>query len=140
MLVTNIFVNYFDRPSFSGSTSFTKSSDLLRRASTLVIADHNNEKLSSVTLKAITAAKKIGGDVACLVAGVKCSEIVQQLSKVDGIKKILIAENEAFNGLLPERITPLVVATQKQFNFSHIISGASAFGKVLSTDYLTKTI
>ena len=36
-----------------------------------------------------------------------------------------------FDILFPEAITPLVLETQKQFNFSHILAGASAFGKVI---------
>lgn len=30
-----------------------------------------------------------------------------------------------------EAITPLILETQKQFNFTHILTGAGAFGKVL---------
>lgn len=30
---------------------------------------------------------------------------------------------------MPEPLAPLVVATQKQFAFTHILAGASAFGK-----------
>ncbi|KFM75829.1 Electron transfer flavoprotein subunit alpha, mitochondrial, partial [Stegodyphus mimosarum] len=105
---------------------------LLRRyQSTLVIAEHNDGKLVPITLSAITAAKQIGNEVALLVAGTKTASVVEELSKADGVKKILNAENEAFKGLLPESLTPLVVATQKQFNFTHIIAGASAFGKNL---------
>lgn len=32
---------------------------------------------------------------------------------------------------MPEAITPLIIAAQKQFNFSHIVAGASAQGKAL---------
>ena len=32
--------------------------------------------------------------------------------------------------LTSEELTPLILATQKQFNFTHICAGASAFGKV----------
>jgi hypothetical protein len=42
-----------------------------------------------------------------------------------------VAENEAFHGFLPENLTPLVLATQKQFNFTHILAGATAFTKSL---------
>ena len=34
-----------------------------RFQSTLIVAEHNNEKLSAITLNAITAAKKVGGPV-----------------------------------------------------------------------------
>lgn len=31
---------------------------------------------------------------------------------------------------ITEELTPLILATQKQFSFTHICAGASAFGKV----------
>lgn len=45
--------------------------------------------------------------------------------------RVLVAENEAFKGFTPESLTPLVLATQKQLNATHIVAGASAFGKAL---------
>ncbi|KAJ8304369.1 hypothetical protein KUTeg_017952 [Tegillarca granosa] len=104
---------------------------LSRNNSTLVIAEHTNDKLTPLTLNAITAAHKVGGDVACLVAGTQCSKVAEEVSKVTGVSKVLLADNEAFKGFLPESITPLVLATQQQFNFTHIFAGASAFGKGL---------
>jgi len=100
-----------------------------RFQSTLILAEHNNEKLSPITLNAITAAKKVGGDVTCLVAGSKCSSVVAELAKAPGISKILVADNSCYHGFLPEPLAPLIVSTQKQFGFTHILAGASAFGK-----------
>lgn len=54
---------------------------------------------------------------------------MEQLAKATGISKILVAESDNLHGQLPEPLAPLVVATQKQFGFTHIIAGASAFGK-----------
>ncbi|XP_060068873.1 electron transfer flavoprotein subunit alpha, mitochondrial-like [Ylistrum balloti] len=101
-----------------------------RNGSTLVIAEHDNEKLTPVTLNAITAAKKLG-DVSCLVAGTQCAKVAEEVSKVEGVQKVLLADNEAFKGFLPESLTPLLMATQDQFKFSHILAGATAFGKSL---------
>merc|ERR1712213_83694 len=111
---------------------FLRTLCLFRRyQSTLVIAEHNNEKLTPITLNAITAASKIGGDISCLVAGTQCGKVAEEVSKVAGVKKVLLADNEAFKGFLPESLTPLVLATQNQFNFSHVLVGATAFGKSL---------
>lgn len=55
----------------------------------------------------------------------------EALSKVGGISKLVVAENGAFKGFTPESLTPLVLGAQKQFNYTHIIAGASAFGKAL---------
>ncbi|XP_005798286.1 electron transfer flavoprotein subunit alpha, mitochondrial [Xiphophorus maculatus] len=102
-----------------------------RFQSTLVVAEHNNDKLTPITLNAITAAGKLGGDVSCLVAGTNCAKVVEEISKVQGVKKILVAQHDSYKGALPEELTPLILETQKQFNFTHICAGASAFGKNL---------
>ncbi len=94
--------------------------------------DHNNSIVTPITFNTIAAAKKIGGDVTCLVAGEQVASVVSQLAQFSVIKKILIAENASYKGFLAESMTPLVIATQKQFNFSHILAGANAFGKVIT--------
>lgn len=48
---------------------------LQRFQSTLVVAEHNNDKLTPITLNAISAASKLGGEVACLVAGTNCAKV-----------------------------------------------------------------
>lgn len=58
-------------------------------------------------------------------------QVAEQVSKAPGLARILVAENEAFHGFLPENLTPLVLATQKQFNFTHILAGSSALTKSL---------
>lgn len=51
------------------------------------------------------------------------------MSKIQGVSKVLTANNEAFKGLTAEPVTDLVLALQNQFKFTHILAGASAFGK-----------
>lgn len=97
--------------------------------STLVIADHDNEKLTPITLNTVTAASKLGGDITCLVAGNQCGKVAEEVSKISGVSKVLLADNAVFSGSLPEALTPLLLETQKQFNFTHILTGASATGK-----------
>ncbi|XP_062327206.1 electron transfer flavoprotein subunit alpha, mitochondrial-like [Osmerus eperlanus] len=102
-----------------------------RFQSTLVVVEHNNDKLTPITLNAITAANKVGGEVSCLVAGTNCTKVVEEIRKVQGVNKVLVAQHDSYKGMLPEELTPLILATQKQFNFTHICAGASAFGKNL---------
>lgn len=97
----------------------------------MVVAEHNNEALNPVTANTVTAAKKVGGDVTVLVAGTKCGAAAEAASKLQGVTKVLIAENAAFNGFTAEALTPLILATQSQFKFTHILAGATAFGKAL---------
>uniref|UniRef100_H0X079 Electron transfer flavoprotein subunit alpha n=1 Tax=Otolemur garnettii TaxID=30611 RepID=H0X079_OTOGA len=108
-----------------------RAASLHRFQSTLVIAEHANDSLAPITLNTITAAKSLGGEVSCLVAGTKCDKVAQDLCKVAGVAKVLVAQHDAYKGLLPEELTPLILATQKQFNYTHICAGASAFGKNL---------
>ena len=42
---------------------------------TLLVAEHDNKTVKDATLKALTAAKAMGGDVHVLVAGKECKEI-----------------------------------------------------------------
>ncbi|KAG8039068.1 hypothetical protein G9C98_003375 [Cotesia typhae] len=113
------------------SARHNKFGSLARFESTLVIAEHNNETLTPITQAVLSAAKKIGGDITVLVAGTKCGPAAAALCKANGISKVLVAESDAFKGFTPESMTPLILATHKQFNFSHIMAGGSAFGKAL---------
>lgn len=104
---------------------------MARYESTLVIAEHNNESLSPITCNTLSAAKKIGGDITILVAGTNCNAVAESVSKASGVSKVLVADNDAFKGFLPEALTPLILALQNEHKFSHILTGATAFGKAL---------
>ncbi|KAG8440162.1 hypothetical protein GDO86_006096 [Hymenochirus boettgeri] len=104
---------------------------LRRLLSTLVIAEHDTKQVTPITLNAISAAKRLGGDVSCLVAGTNCTQVAEELAKIQGVAKLLVAQHESYKGFLPEELTPLILETQKKFNFTHICAGASAFGKSL---------
>ncbi|XP_028034591.1 electron transfer flavoprotein subunit alpha, mitochondrial [Bombyx mandarina] len=107
------------------------SGQLRRLQSTLVLAEHNNEVLSPATQNTLNAAKKIGGDVSVLVAGTKCGPAAESIAKANGISKVLVAESDVFKGFTAETLTPLILATQKQFKFTHILAPATAFGKTV---------
>ncbi|XP_052864749.1 electron transfer flavoprotein subunit alpha, mitochondrial isoform X1 [Anopheles cruzii] len=115
------------------SASLTRSAaqGYRRFQSTLVVAEHNNETLNPITGNAVTAAKKLGGDVTVLVVGTKVGPVSEAAAKLDGVAKVLVAEGDAYKGLLAEAVTPLVLATQNQFKFTHIVAGATAFGKAV---------
>ncbi|KAL7980374.1 hypothetical protein Chor_014703 [Crotalus horridus] len=77
---------------------------LHRFQSTLVIAEHANEALTPITLNTITAAKRLGGEVSCLVAGTSCEKVAQELSKVPGVSRVLFAQHDAYKGLLAAKL------------------------------------
>lgn len=104
---------------------------MIRYESTLVIAEHNNENLLPITCNTLTAAKKIGGDVTVLIAGTKCDTVAQNACKAGGVSKVLLADSDAFKGFTAESLTPLILKLYNEHKFTHILAGASAFGKAL---------
>ncbi|EFN84228.1 electron transfer flavoprotein subunit alpha, mitochondrial [Harpegnathos saltator] len=102
-----------------------------RYESTLVIAEHNNENLLPITSNALTAAKKVGGDITLLIAGSKCQAVAQSACKAQGVSKVLLADSDAFKGFTPESLTPLIITLCNEHKFTHVLAGASAFGKAL---------
>jgi len=112
------------------SRQLFSSRHLIQRCqSTLVVAEHNNQQLNPATLNAVTAAKAIGGDVTCIVVGSSCGAVAKEAAAVAGVSKILVADDAAFAGFLPEKVTPLLLAAQEQFKFSHILAPSSAISK-----------
>jgi electron transfer flavoprotein alpha subunit len=71
-------------------------------------------------------------DVDCVIFGSEnTAETVKELQKFNNsnIKKIFVAENAAFKGLLSESITPVLLDLQKKNNYTHILGGSSTFTK-----------
>lgn len=56
-------------------------------------------------------------------------QVAEQASKIKGVSKVLLAQNAAFKGQTAETITDAVLALQNQLKFTHILAGATAFGK-----------
>jgi len=113
------------------SALFRPMCSFSRHGSTLVLAEHDNTSLNPATLNAITAAKAVGGDITCLVAGTSCDAVAKEVAGLDGVSKVLVAENAAYAGFLPEKLTQVLLATHDQFKFTHIIAGASALSRGL---------
>jgi len=112
----------------SNSKKFFSQNIARRFKSTLVLAEHNNETLNPVTLNTITAAKKIGGDITVLVCGTNCGNVSKAVSQL-GVSKILVADNADLKGFTAESVSPVILAAQNQFKFTHILAGATALGK-----------
>ncbi|HKM26859.1 MAG TPA: FAD-binding protein [Thiopseudomonas sp.] len=95
--------------------------------SILVIAEHTNDALGAATLNTVAAAKAIGGDIHVLVAGANCDAAAQAAAKVEGVSKVLSADNAAFGHQLPENVAPLIAELGK--GYSHILASATTNGK-----------
>lgn len=95
--------------------------------SILVIAEHNNSELNPATLKTLSAAQAIGGDIDVLVAGDGCQAVAEEASKIGGVNKVLCASNAAYGHFLAENLGTLVAELGK--GYSHILAPATTTGK-----------
>jgi electron transfer flavoprotein alpha subunit len=93
----------------------------------LLMAEHDNKTLKDSTNKALTAAKALGGDVHVLVAGKGCRAVAEAAAKLDGVKKVLIADGGAYEHQLAEPLAALVVSLAGQYDA--IIAAATTTGK-----------
>jgi electron transfer flavoprotein alpha subunit len=94
---------------------------------TLLIAEHDNETLKDATNKALTAAKALGADVHLLVAGKGCRAVAEEAAKLDGVKKVLIADGGAYEHMMAEPLAALVVALAPAYEA--IMAPATTTGK-----------
>lgn len=97
--------------------------------STLVIAEHDNSIVNDATLSTIQAAKNIGGDITVMVAGAGCDGAAQAASQIDGVSKVLKADDGALNHELAENYSPMIVDAVKSGGYSHVLVAGTTFGK-----------
>ncbi|WP_300349157.1 FAD-binding protein [uncultured Alcanivorax sp.] len=95
--------------------------------SVLVYAEHDNAALNKVTLSVVAAAKEIGGDITVLVAGKGCGAVAEEAAKIDGVSKVLCADNDAYEHQLAENVGDLVAEVGA--DYSHILAAATTTGK-----------
>ena len=97
--------------------------------SVLVIAEHDNAEVRTATLNAVTAAGEIDTDVDLLVAGSGCGGVADECSSIQGVNRILLVDDPAYEHDLPENLSPLVESLAERY--SHVLAPASTFGKSL---------
>ncbi|XPF96050.1 electron transfer flavoprotein subunit alpha/FixB family protein [Colwellia sp. RE-S-Sl-9] len=95
--------------------------------SILVFAEHDNKSLKADTLKTVAAAQAIGGDIHILVAGSNCADVATEAAKVNGVSKVLVADNAAYEHQLAENISLLV--TELATDYDYILATALTTGK-----------
>jgi electron transfer flavoprotein alpha subunit len=96
----------------------------------LVVAEHDNHALRPATLNALAAAKEIAGDeVDVLVAGKDCRRVAEAATQIPGVKRVLLAEDDAYAHGLAENLAPLVVGLAD--GYSHMLAPATTAGKNL---------
>ena len=95
--------------------------------STLVIAEHDNTNLKPATLNTVAAANVIGGAVHILVAGSSCQSVADEAAAVEGIEKVILGDDSAYENQLAESTANLIKSISA--DYSHILAPATTFGK-----------
>ena len=94
---------------------------------TLLLVEHAAGAPKDASLKALTAAKQIGGPVHALVTGAGSRPAAEAAAKLDGVEKVLLADDAAFDHLLAEPTAALVAELAATYDV--VIAAATTEGK-----------
>ncbi len=94
--------------------------------SVLVIAEHDNAAIKGATLNTITAAKELG-EITLLVAGKDCKAVTKTAAKINGVTKVLVADDAAYAHDLAENLAKLVISIAGDYR--HILAPATTTGR-----------
>jgi electron transfer flavoprotein alpha subunit len=98
---------------------------------TLLIAEHDAGALKDATNKALTAAAQLGGDVHVLVAGGSNAKVAADAAaKLNGVKKVLLAEGETYAHDLAEPLAALIVSLAPSYD-AFVAPATSRFKNVM---------
>lgn len=95
----------------------------------LLIAEHTNDALNPATAKALTAAQALGGDVDILIAGKSAKAAAEEAAKLNGVRKVLLAEADHLAEQVAEEMAELIVPLMD--NYDAALAPATARGKNL---------
>ncbi len=95
--------------------------------SILVLAEHDNSNLKPATLNTIAAANELGSSAHLLVAGHSCQSVADEATAVEGIEKVLLADDPGYENQLAESVANLIKTVSA--DYSHILAPATTFGK-----------
>jgi electron transfer flavoprotein alpha subunit len=93
----------------------------------LLLAEHDNKTLAPATAKALTAARDFGSDVDILVAGQDCHPVAEQAAKLEGVRKVILAEAPQLEQRLAEELAATVQPVMK--DYSVLLAPATTMGK-----------
>jgi len=93
----------------------------------LVVAAHDGKTVRANVANAVAAAAQMDPEVHVLVAGSNAGEAAKSAAAIQGVAKVLQAEDAAYANWLAEDIAPLVVKLAP--GYSHIVMAADSVGK-----------
>ena len=96
--------------------------------SILIVADHDGTSASTGMSNILGGASQLKNkSIDVLVIGYNCQSVVKDISSLNGINQILLADNSAYDHLLAENVSLLI--SEIASNYTHIIFPANTTGK-----------
>lgn len=93
----------------------------------LVIADHDGASLRDTTHKTVKAAQGLGGEIDLLVVGEGARGVADAAAKLDGVRKVLLAEGAELGKTLAEAVEATVLPLAG--GYDAILAPATTDGK-----------
>lgn len=97
--------------------------------STLIIVEHDNNHLHPGTCHVLTAAKEFKDEITLLVLGYQCQTVAEQATKLAGVDKLWVIDDDLYEHPIAEHWAAIIVA--KASSFKTILAPATTFGKNL---------
>src|SRR4051812_3153955 len=94
---------------------------------TLLVAEHEHGSLKDVTGKALTAATALDGPVHVLVAGSDARAVAEAAARLDGVEKVVVADDPRYDHMLAEPTAALIAALSGPY--AAIVAAATTTGK-----------
>ncbi|TXM66607.1 FAD-binding protein [Methylobacterium sp. WL120] len=94
---------------------------------TLLLVEYGQSEIKDGTLKALTAAKELGAPIHALVVGAGSKGAADAAAKLDGVDKVLLADDAAYDHDMAEPVAALIVAIAEPYDA--IVCSATTTGK-----------
>lgn len=93
----------------------------------LVLLDHDATGIKQPSRSAVAAAKKFGGEIDVLVAGIGTEAAATAAAALPGVNRVLRAQGSSYDHALAEPMAALLVALAP--GYTHVLAAATAVGK-----------
>ncbi len=93
----------------------------------LVLVEHEDSELKDATLNTVSAAQALGQEVHALVTGTGCAGVAEAAAKIEGVTKVLVADDARYEHQRAEALAPLLVKLAP--DYTAVLAPATTLGK-----------
>ncbi len=97
----------------------------------LVVAQHDDGQLNVATARAVKCASEVGGEVEVLVLAESGQSIGEAAAQLEGVSKVLVADNAANSQPLAAVLAPQIAKVAQDGGYSHVFGPNTTYGKDL---------